>query len=166
MTNQVEVVQAQIAQSRQKMSDLEDKVNDFAREVEGKRFLVGPSYAAVVVSFEYSANDSESDNKGMHPYLAFSKGEMIGKVYVLVTSVNGSSVALTQDLLNSIGKVKRDIMHLARDKDILTRRELDLAQREHELLRAKLRTAYHSEEIKEEHDNDADLFCAQARPSF
>jgi hypothetical protein len=160
MTNQVEVIKAQIDQSRLKVDALEKEVRAFEQVVDSKRFVVGPSYGATLVSFDYSMQSSESDSYNHH--LAYARGERVGKVYVTLSPVNHGHVALTEDLSNSIETVKRDILRLARSKNMIDRRELYLAEQAQELLRTKIRTAYHSEEMKENHDDDADLFCSPA----
>lgn len=150
MTNQVQVLKAQIVQAEQKVKDLENKVSNFYDVVNAKRFVAGPSYSPVVVSFSYDANtekDTILNVAGINHYTAFSRGEDRGAVTATLTPLRGDNVDLDEKLLHSISEIKMDLMSKARNHDMNARKELYIAQQELQLTRSKLRTAYYEEEV-------------------
>ena len=113
------------------VQELHTSMNKFDGWVSKQVKILGNRYNRIIVEFSYGPDHSHKDatrDDITNYYEAFERGKRPGIVVATVRSLDGGSVQLTEDLLDSISEAKAAIYREARRVEMPARRELYVAR--------------------------------------
>ena len=131
MTDNIQALKTERERAFAEVQELHKKMNTFDGWVEKQVKILGKRYNRVVVDFSYGPDHSHKDSTAAYIsgyYQAFERGQRPGIVTSTVRSLDGSSVELTEDFLDSVSESKAAIYREARRVEMPARRELYVAR--------------------------------------
>ena len=151
------------------VQELHTSLNKFDGWVDKQVKILGNRYDRILVEFSYGADHShkESTRDDITAYYTdYERGKRPGIVVATVRSLDGGSVQLSEDLLDSISEAKAAVYREARRVEMPARRELYVARQVADNARAACREAECYDSSREEEEGFTSAFSECKRNSF
>ena len=169
MTDNIQALQDERKRTFAVVQELHTSLNKFDGWVDKQVKILGNRFDRILVEFSYGADHSHKDSTRdaiTDYYTDYERGKRPGIVVATVRSLDGGSVKLTEDLLDSISEAKAAVYREARRVEMPARRELYVARQVSDNARTACREADRYADLKEVDESFTSEFSECKRPSF